>query len=324
MNLTTPHPAGRDPDLRRALEDLRLNRWLSTKALLAETGSYWPLRTSRSQVLGHAASQTRAIEAWCLEEPDNGDAQMMLGRVLTERALIAHRAGVDRRELMNAVLSARMACKAAAEGWPDDPVPYVNYMALAQTDTDRTQPHSPRHWVERTDLLPSGPWGLLEWVQQRDPFNREAFHRMLGVFHARGEGGVAFAQWAAAAAPEGSPLKVLPLYAYVEDYRRQRFGAISYWGTGDKARYARLALYRWFEQTHPAPDEPDARSLLDLNYLAYGLTSTGVGQTAAVFKAIGSHVTTAPWALVTRKYEWWQDDFRSARDRALSVGGRRR
>ncbi|MBQ0852880.1 hypothetical protein J8N05_32440 [Streptomyces sp. BH-SS-21] len=324
--MTTPHPAGRDDDLRRALEDLRLNRWLSTKALLAATGSFWPLRTSRSQVLGHAAAHTRVIEEWCLEEPDNGDALMMLGRVLTERALLAHRKGVDRRELMNAVLSARTANKAAAEWWPDDPVPYVNYLALAQTDTDRSKPHSPRHWVDRPDLLPSGPWGLLQWVQQRDPYNREAFHRMLAVFHARGQDGTAFAQWAASLAPDGSPLKVLTLHAYVQSfcrYHEQGTGSLSFWSTSEKANYARQALDEWFEQTHPAPDEPDWRSLLDLNYLAYALTATGEGGAAAVFEAIGAHVTTAPWALVTRKHEWWQEDFLRARRYAMRFRSRR-
>jgi F420-0:gamma-glutamyl ligase-like protein len=45
-------------------------------------------------------------------------------------------------------------------------------------------------------------------------------------------------------------------------------------------------------------------SLLDLHYLAYALTATGVGHAAGVFEAIGPYMTTAPWALVTPNPQW--------------------
>ncbi|WAU79974.1 hypothetical protein O1Q96_09610 [Streptomyces sp. Qhu-G9] len=310
------------------MEDLRLDRWLAAKQLLRDTGDDWTLRTSRSQVLAYVAADSNAIDAWCIEEPNDWDALMMRARVLTQRVLNAHRDGVPRRDLMNAVYAARTACSLAANRWPADPVPNVCYLALVQTDTDCGAPHNPLHWAARDDMLPPGPWKLLDWARERDPYNREAFHRMLNVLHARGEDGLYFAQGAAASAPAGSALKVLPLYSFVESYRRQRengqtLSATGFWAIGGQARHARRALHDWFEQTTPAAGQPDTRSLLDLNYLAYGLTATGVGDAAGVFEAIGPYVTTAPWVLVTPNPAWWQDDFLSARGRALSVGGRR-
>ncbi|MER5222876.1 hypothetical protein [Streptomyces flaveus] len=316
------HLAGWDEELRLALEDLQLDRWLAAKQLLQATGTNWSLRTSRSQVLAVGAARNQAIEAWCTEEPDDWDALMMWARVLTQRVLNAHRDGVFGRQLIRVVDAASAACKTATDRWPADPVPYVCFLALAQADTDGQSPHSWMNWVRPRDvMLPPGPWQLLDWVNQRDLHNREAYHRMLNVFHARGKGGLDFAQWVASFAPEGSALKVLPLYAYVESYRkqleqRQTAGTIAYWSTEVTAHYARRALHDWFEKA-----KPDTCSLLDLNYLAYALTATGVGNAAGVFEEIGPYVTTAPWAHVTPHPDWWQDDFRSARHKALD--GRR-
>jgi hypothetical protein len=323
------HLAGWDKELRLALEDLQLDRWVETKKLLRKTGTDWSLRTSRSQALAVGAAKYQAIEAWCVEEPYDWDALMMWARVLTQRVLNLHRDGTSGRELIRAVHAASAACKTAAHRWPADPVPYVCWLALAQTDTDEHSRHTKLNWSwPRDAMLPPGPWELLHWVNQRDPYSREAYHRMLNVFHARGRGGLDFARWVASFAPEGSPLKVLPLYAFVEDHRRRReqrqtVGVTAYWSSEVTAHYARRALHDWFEKAAPKEDEPDTRSLLDLNYLGYALTATGVGNAAAVFEAIGPYVTRAPWVHVTSNPEWWQDDFRSARHRALGEGRRR-
>jgi hypothetical protein len=320
-----PHVAGRDDELRLALEDLRLDRWRAAKELLLATGPDWTLRTSRSQVLGAGAASNHAIDSWCAEEPQDRDALMMWARVLTQRVIQAHRDGAPERELIVAVRAASAACRAAAERWPSDPVPGVCSLALAQTDTDEASPHSRLNWEwPHEAMLPPGPWRLLDWVNRRDPYNREAYHRMLNVFHARGKGGLDFAQWVASFAPEGSALKLLPLFAYVESYRKQleirrTASVIGYWATEVTGHYARRALHDWFKEA-----KPHTRSLLDLNFLAYVLTATGVGNAAGVFEAIGPYVTTAPWALVTPNPEWWQDDFRTARHRALSERSRLR
>ncbi|MFI6341202.1 hypothetical protein [Streptomyces sp. NPDC050535] len=319
------HAAGPDEDLRLALEDLRMDRYLEAKRLLRATDGNWALRTSRSQVLAVGAANNKAVDQWCVEEPSDPDALMMRARVLTQRVLNAFRSGLSGPALIASVVAARVACKAAADRWPADPVPYVCYLALAQTDVDERFPHHRRHWDPPPEqMLPRGPWRVLDWVNERDPGNREAFHRMLGVYHARGRGALDFAQWCTTFAPEGSPLNLLPLYAYVETYRlqlehQQTASVIAYWSTADKAHYVRKGLDVWF-----AHADPRSCSLLDLHYLAYASTATGVGRAAGVFEAIGPYVTAAPWALVTSNPQWWQSEFRSARSRALSVAGGRR
>ncbi|MBQ0855441.1 hypothetical protein J8N05_45565 [Streptomyces sp. BH-SS-21] len=327
MALATPHPAGRDTRLSRALEDLRLGRWLETKTLLEDTNT-WDLWCSRSQVLGRGAVGTGAIAAWCEEEPDNYNAWMMRARELSEAVVIAHKKGVDRRDLMQAVLAARYACDIAEERWPQSPVPHLSRMALAQVDLDPRDPHDPMNWLDRKDMLPRGPWRLLRRVDELDPHNREGFHRMLALFHARGDEGVSYAQYVATSVPDGSPLKLLPHYAFVEQFRlrwedKQTLSVLAYWVSEDKVHYIRRALEDWFELTQPEKGHPDTRSLLDLNHLAHGLTATGVGRATDVFDAIGPHVTKAPWAQVAHTPGEWREDFLKARRPALEARGRR-
>lgn len=76
-----PYPvAGRDEELRLALEDLQLDRWLSTQMLLGSTRT-WALLTTRSQVLATGAAHSDAIDFWQAEEPGDAYALMMQARV---------------------------------------------------------------------------------------------------------------------------------------------------------------------------------------------------------------------------------------------------
>ncbi|MET8288358.1 hypothetical protein ABZV80_24315 [Streptomyces sp. NPDC005132] len=327
------HSAGRDHELRLAMEDLQMDRWLSARQLLRTTGTNWGLRTARSQVLAVGAAQSHAIEAWRQEEPESVNAVMMWARVLTQRALRAFRDGVRGDDLRRATYVANQACRTAAIMWPADPVPGVCLLALAQTDVDRLWPHDPLNWVEHRDgFLPPGPWTLLNWVHARDPYNREAYHRTLQVLQARGTGDLDFALWVASTAPEGAAVTLLPLYAFVDRYRRsiacgRTASVIAFWATEDKAHYARRGLEWWFNAPTPTTGAAAAghgqqllevRSLADLHYLAHALTATGVGHAADVFAAIGPYATPAPWAYVGTNPDWWMDDFRSARTRALN------
>ncbi|MFJ7098272.1 hypothetical protein ACIQWL_50305 [Streptomyces mirabilis] len=326
------HSAGRDHELRLAMEDLQMDRWRAAQQLLRSTGTNWALRTSRSQALAVGAAKSHAIEAWREEEPGSVSALMMWARVLTQRALYAFRDGVRGEKLCRAAYVADQACRAAASAWPEDPVPGVCLLALAQTDVDQSWPHSRLNWlVHRDGFLPPGPWTVLNWVHARDPYNREAYHRVLQVLQARGAGDLDFALWVASAAPEGAAVTLLPLYAFVETYRRsiaqsQTTKVIAFWATDQKAHYARRGLEWWFNAPAPGPAsagqkrqarDPRTYSLADLNHLAHALSATGVGNAADVFTAIGPYATPAPWAHVTQNPAWWQDDFRSARKRAL-------
>ncbi|MFI6638363.1 hypothetical protein [Streptomyces sp. NPDC050504] len=289
------HPAGHDHRLRVASQELRTGRWVAMRDLLAATAD-WPTWTQRTQVLAAVAAGTDAVRDWQSEEPGSVAAAVMHARVSVERALRAHRSARHRtNELW---LEAWSACGAAARSAPDDPVPYVCLLALAQLDTEQQQPE--HRQAPPGPMLFPGPWDLLAQADKRDPQSREAYHRMLQFAYARREGpslseAVNFAQWAASSAANGSALHALPLYVRVERYRRDRGHEKAldlHWVTEDAIRDALRALQLWFDASAPA-----TRSLLDLNQLAHALWGAQrFADAARVFDALGPYYTPIPWS----------------------------
>jgi hypothetical protein len=312
-------PAGHDSALRGTLQDLRTGRWMAMRTLLADTTSWWQW-TQRTQVLAAAAAGTDVVRTWLAEEPHSQAAAVMHARVGVERALRAQREQHRRtRELWT---EAWEAARAAADLAPQDPVPWVCLLALAQLDPEQ-------RWEEHRErppdpMLPPGPWGLLAETDKRDAYNREAHHRMLQFLYARGSSSgrlaesAGYAQWAAGTAPPGSALHVLPLYVRVERYRRAsgHDAALDlHWVTEDAVREAQRALHTWFEQTHRAE-----RSLLDLNHLAHALWGAlQFPDAARVFEAIGPYVTPPPWMYRTPDRGAAVEVFRQARARCRAA-----
>ncbi|MFF8606901.1 hypothetical protein ACF06X_13255 [Streptomyces sp. NPDC015346] len=316
------HPAGHDHALRHAVQDVRTGRWVSMARLLDET-PHWDAWTRRTQVLAAVAAGTDVVQAWRTEQPDSLPATVMHTRVAVERAVRAHRAGHPRtRELWQEAWS---ACRDAAEQAPDDPVPWVCLLALAGLDEhQRMEEHRHR---PPAPMLPPGPWGLLAEAEKRDPYNREAHHRMLQFFSSRRSGpspgplseAVNYAQWAAGTAPTGSALHALPLYVRVERYRRERGHERAldlHWVAEDALREAQRALDTWF--LFCATDEA---SLLDLNHLAHALFGAlRFADAARVFEALGPYYTALPWAYRTGRPDdraLAEDVFLRARSRCL-------
>lgn len=299
-------PAGFDYELRSALEELRAGHWMAMRTLLERTGAHWGLRTSRTQVLGVVAAGSQVVEAWQQEHPGSADAKAMLARVAVERATRARR---ERHPSAGELeKSAREACHAAAEAQPGDPVPWVSLLALARLDEEQERGEHRERAAE--PMLPSGPWGLLYRVYERDRYNREAHHRMLHFLHVTSGGkystrasAVDFVRWVASWAPAGSALLALPLYAYVEQYRRQiaegRDDMLlrKQWAHDPVALDARTALHGWFDHT-----DPTSQSVLDLNHLAHALWAGGRPADAArVFAALGPYFTQQPWLHVAER-----------------------
>ncbi|WFB10878.1 hypothetical protein LRS74_30390 [Streptomyces sp. LX-29] len=288
------HPAGHDHGLRIAIEDLRTGRWMSMRELLTQTVDLG-LWTQRTQVLATAAAGTNVVAAWRAEEPESVAVLVMHARVTVERAVRARREGHRRtRELWQ---EAWEACQVAAHNAPDDPVPWVCLLALAQLDGRQRLPE--HRLAPPEPMLFPGPWGLLREAHRRDPFNREAYHRMLQFVYARRTGGplaeaVNFGQWVTSCAPRGSALHALPLYVHVERYReehRPRRALDLHWTTDEAVRDARLALRNWFDAADPA-----SRSLLDLSHLAHALWGAlRFADAARVFAALGPYYTPPPW-----------------------------
>jgi hypothetical protein len=303
------HPAGFDAGLRKVLDDVRAGRWRSMRDLLEDCPT-WGLRTSRSQVLGAAAAQGDAVEAWLQEEP-HFNAVMMQARVEVERALNAHRAGQPGGGSLSD--RARAACWQAARSWPADPVPWVALLALAQLDSADVRQRRPEHRMHPWEyMLPYGPWGLLREAQKRDPNNREAWHRMLQAIQAYRQNTYDFVRWVSTWAPEGSPLVMLPLHLYAEHYGEQRArGSLTplYWTRDPVSHYTRRALDWWFVHADPASWSP-----VDLNHLAQALYSGGFTEGAdKVFEAIGPFATPAPWKYVADAPQRWLEEFTRAR-----------
>ncbi|MCX4766647.1 hypothetical protein OG562_37875 [Streptomyces sp. NBC_01275] len=291
-------PAGHDGELRAALQELRTGRWLSMRTLLERTTPWWQW-TQRTQVLAAAAAGTDVVRAWLAEDPYSVPATVMRARVAVERALRAHRE--RHRRTHELWIEAWDLSQSAARIAPRDPVPWVCLLALAQLDHKQLWDEHRAPPPEPT--LPPGPWGLLAEAGRRDPYNREAHHRMLQFLYAHASSGrlaeaAGFAHLVADRAPAGSALHVLPLYVRVERYRRGGgHGAALdlHWVAEEATREALSARTSWFERTDPAE-----RSPLDLNHLAHALWGAlRFADAAVVFDAIGPYCTPLPWAYRT-------------------------
>jgi len=313
------HPAGFDTELRKVLDDVRAGRWRSMRDLLNAPQS-WAQRTARSQVLASQAAQGDAVEAWGRESRDH-QYRMMWARVLVQRALHAFRRG-QRREAVQLVMAARHACELAATFVPEDPVPWVAWLALAQLDSPRLWERLPENREQCWEPgIPPGPWGLLREAQRRDPFNREAWHRALQAqiaYQTSADDAVDFSRWAALEAPPGSAVNLLPLYTHVERFRRRKTQGETprlHWAHSGISFYTLRAVDKWFPHADRTSWSP-----LDLNHLAQALHHGG-HPARAVFEAIGSCVTRAPWQDVAPDGRSWQEEFLQARLLRLRESG---
>ena len=318
-------PVGADTDLRAALEDLKMGRYLSARDLLARTGPNWALRTIRSQLLAAGAGEPGVFKTWRDEEPNSPNAAMMWGRVLTRAALAAYRGGQRQQVVARAAGLARQALYQARVLWPACPVPWVDLLKLTQL------PFAPHHFDPHAhergmpwDVLRDpamhhrGPWPLLAEINQRHPGNREGHHRMREWFHNRSrEPGAAmnYSCWLVAMGTLNPQLQVMPLYALMDIYRQRhgdgRGGALQFWQTAQVRHYACKAYDDWFADIPPV--EYPWQPLSDLSHLAHALVACGENERAAfVFRAMGPYVTPQPWqdinASLGRSADW-RDEF---------------
>ncbi|MFJ6619608.1 hypothetical protein ACIQOW_18760 [Kitasatospora sp. NPDC091335] len=293
------HPAGHDSDLRIAVEELQQGRWMSAHTLLARSWDNWPVWTARTQVLAAVSARTNVLHHWQAEAPDSTGLVTLLARTAVDRAVAAVTQRADQRTIAQLLEQARHLCWDAASTLPKDPVPWICLLSLAQLDPGQSHPV---HRIPAPDhMLPPGPWGLLAQARRSDPWNREAFHRMLRFWLAREDSGTAgtFLATFVPAAPAGSPLYALPLYLMVDSYRRaqRKDAAALQWTNNERGRSTVLQAY---ENWRAAPREPGLRwPVVDEGHLAHALWAIRRPADAAeVLVAMAPFVSSQPWTSV--------------------------
>ncbi|WP_309235452.1 hypothetical protein [Streptomyces sp. TRM64462] len=293
-----------DPDFGdSALTDVRhdivIGRWQGLRDLLRATGHHWPLRTHRVRLLAHAAAGSSAVESWRAAEPDNPDSAVL--RAATEvvrvfgTAIAAGRGTpVDRGRLDSVVL----ACLAAADAAPADPMPWVSLLTVARLYDGGVGRAELRRWWDE--------------LRRRDPHNTEGHVQVLRYWSARWHGTHGsmydFARDAAGAAPPGSPLPVLVQIARVEEYRYVVDGALGrgrgpgsvrgfdqHWKHELAVTEVRRTWERWIGDRAPGPVRPEEVELL--NYLLHAACHANRMDVAGeVFDLLGARASRVPWS----------------------------
>ena len=217
MSVLRFDPAGRDERLSAACTDVRSGILGAVREVLAETryARNFARRGYASALLGALAADTNLAELWVVDAPSDPDALLLAARVSTVRAVRAVRE--NPRRARRPVEEAMKSIHAAGIAWPDDPTPSVVMLALLKHHHGEAVGESTL--PELAGLR--GPWQLVERdIWPRDPFNRETGRHLLEYFAPRHGGSneqmarvaEALAQWS----PEHSPLRLLPLAAFIE------------------------------------------------------------------------------------------------------------
>ena len=291
-----------DHALHSILDDLRPGRqmhglgagrtrpiWEPVADLLDGTGRDWDRRVHRVAVLARNLPPS-VPDRWSADRPGDGDALVLRAWVASVRAVAEGR---------GAAREAEQACLRAADRCPEDPTPWLALLELMHSFA-----------VPVRDAVP-----VWSEAVTRAPWHRTAYHQLLRYLSPRGHGTVVdmldFARRAAARAPHGSPLALLPVAARVElvahRQRQMPIGADSHWHEPRAAEEVTAALTDWFHTTAA----PHAEAVTDLNVLAFALVRIHrPAEVAAVFKRIGRHMTPHPWDLLPepeRTFLYWRD-----------------
>jgi hypothetical protein len=315
-------PALGDIALAEARDALASGDWGQARDVLAQTrksadGPAWDRRSHRVRVLAEAVANSSWVERWQVLEPVNPDAALLRAQEETVRALRGSLTGGG--GYRESAAEALDLCIHAAEMAPEDPTPWVIMLTLARAaDRGLKGGHDEfwRRWQE---------------MRERDTFNRDGHHEALMYLFAAWCGShqemYDFAYWLAGEAPPGSPLAVLPLVAHAEVFRSATAGVPKQRQPTPHAHWSRdlvsadvdRVLHSWLGSAV----EPHAQADLDRNYLLHAMVYSGrvdADETRALFDAIGSHATRAPWGFTgdaETSFLYW-------RDRAFGSGSPRR
>ncbi|MFG1807380.1 hypothetical protein [Streptomyces sp. NPDC049040] len=276
---------GPDPEADAVLDAAAGGDWQRAADYLAQTGAEdWDVRWYRAQRLGDTAARDASwLAAWRAARPDDPGAALVYGAGMVRHAFIVRggrfadstsgdRLAGFRRGLERAL----PACTEAARLAADDPTPWVARISVAY---GLGWPHD--RFAE-----------LWSEITARDPHHYGAHDRALQYWSAKWRGShrlmTGFADEAAASAPRGSLLPVLPLLARCEE---ESMGAEDVWVRPDVAAAIGAAL----DAVAAAP-ATHHRLPVARHVLAYALTQTDrYAEATEQFRAIGGYAGAVPW-----------------------------
>jgi hypothetical protein len=210
--------------------DLKRGDVSSLQALLQETrGQDWDAHTFYCDVLARSAPD-HLLQSWCEQAADQALPFLVRGRASIERAWDARGGGSagqvtdeSLRRFKSLLQAAERDLLQAAQADPANPAPYAFLLKVANGLSQGREQASE----------------YFDATIQRDPENFEAHVNMLTVLCEKWQGShdlmFDFARSRAAAASEGSDLRLLPVLAHIE-----RWLYFSFFDEDDKAANAYL------------------------------------------------------------------------------------
>ncbi|WP_406859336.1 hypothetical protein ABZO31_03135 [Streptomyces sp. HUAS MG47] len=284
-----------DPRVRAACEAVRLGRFAPAEELLAETRAegLWDLRGAAANALAETLLESPGrLEDWWARRPGDRDVALVRAEAAIERAWAvrtdaraAHVSAGQFAAFRALLADAVPVLEEAVSLNQGDPTPWATVL------THDMGTRAPREDFE--DHLAS--------ALALDPHNWSAHARAVQYLAAKWYGSheemFAFAERAAAASPAGHRLRGLPVVALSElaldesiDGEATKYGPLS----RDRVDRA-IAEARVLSATGPAGE----RRLAGVrNHLAWAMIRDGRpdAEILEVFRAIGRHATSHPWA----------------------------
>ncbi|MFF7971840.1 hypothetical protein [Streptomyces sp. NPDC007905] len=284
---------GPDQDLLDVLDLVqRTQDYRAAQQLLAGTEAEGELRWQRVQAFaGAAALELRQrpggvhetpggqwLRVWRAEQPKDAGAAAVHAEFLVQQAWRTSTPGTDDFRII--MEEAGEACGQAALLAPGDPVPYIVELSIAR-GLAYPQPEFEKLWLSILDRAPHHMGAHLA-----------ALHYWCEKWHGSREQAYAFAEAAAARAPDGSLLAALPLFAVFEHLPEVNLVASFY-----QSEVVTKAMHGALHAVHAArPDDPvlaHVRHLLVFFLVRAERWAEAMGQLIHV----DGHVGALPWTL---------------------------
>ncbi|ANP49105.1 hypothetical protein J2Z21_002298 [Streptomyces griseochromogenes] len=284
---------GPDQDLLDVLDLVqRTQDYRAAAQLLAGTEAEGEVRWQRVQAFAGAAAlelQQRPggvhetpggqwLRVWRAERPEDAGGAAVHAEFLVQQAWRTSTPGTDDFRII--MEEARQACEQAALPAPGDPVPYIVELSIAR-GLAYPQPEFEKLWLNILDRAPHHMGAHLA-----------ALHYWCEKWHGSRAQAYAFAEAAAARAPEGSLLAALPLFAVFEHLPEVNLVASLY-----QSEVLTKAMHGALHAVHSArPDDPmlaHVRHLLVFFLVRAERWAEAMDQLIHV----DGHVGALPWTL---------------------------